>query len=132
MTQIDVKTLDIFAGIIGGTDSLIIEIFLNIETGDKFFSVAIFDREPITVVYKYPKVNPIIYQLINYIESCGKTKIENGSVYGPHLVRKSTEVKEYYLYETSLDDETFILEEDIVSKNTKLRYHKYFKEMIDF
>ena len=131
MGAIDVKMLDLYVGIIGGTDSVIIEVFMNTDTGNKYFSFSIFDNNPYTHVYQYPDVNPIIYSLIDYIEQCGPTRIENGSVYGPHLIRKKNPNRDYYIYETYHEDETFILHSDIVTKETPIPNEEWFMNLIN-
>jgi hypothetical protein len=133
MDTIDVKVLKtVGAALTGDTldiDSVMIDIFLNKETGDKYFSFTVLNGEPTTQIYTYPDVNPVVYELIDFIEKRGPMVVNTGYLYGPHLY-KSREPK-HYIGMVGDNDETFILKDDLVSKESKLNYEQLLKDIMD-
>jgi hypothetical protein len=132
MVQINVKLLKVYAGALGGDDSVHVSVYLNKETGDKYFSFTIFGSDATTQIYQYPEINPIVYSVIDYIEKCGESRIEGGSVYGPHLLRKRNKNQNggYALFDVLHDGEMFILEGDIISKDMPICDQEWFENLV--
>lgn len=127
MAQIDVKLLKIYAGAIGGDDLVDVSVYLNKETGDKYFSFTVLSRDATTQIYQYPYVNPMVYSVIDYIEKCGESRIEDGCVYGPHLLRQTGG---YALFDLLHDGETFIMQDDIVGGDIRLCHQEWFENLV--
>lgn len=130
---IDVKVLKTVGASLTGheldIDSIMIDIYLNKETGDKYFAFTIYSGNPTTQIYTYPDVNPVLYELIDFIEQRGQNVVRTGHLYGPHFY-ESREPK-HYIGMVGDDPDTFILKEDLVPKESKLHFERLFKNLMD-
>jgi len=75
MTQINVKLVEIYAGILTSSSMVIIEIFKVEDNDMQYYSYSYtegHDYIPLyTQVYVYPDVNPFVYKIIDYIKNVG-------------------------------------------------------------
>jgi len=127
---INVKRLEIFAGKIYDNKAILIEDFINEETDDKYLSYTVLDKQCITNVYKYPDINPILYELIQYIQNCGTSYTINNKVYGPNLIN-TFDRSIYYIFDLINDDNNLIIDyTDIVSKNTPIELQTFIESII--
>jgi len=134
MAQINVKLSEIYAGILSSSSMVIIEVFKAEDSDRKYYSYTEDNeyRTPHIQVYIYPDVNPIIYEMIEYIKKCGVTQIlDNGNVVGPHLTRKRNHNETgYLLYQINQGEEPSILENEIVAKNTPIHDQDWFEMLV--
>ena len=114
-----------------GGVSVLIDVFINEVTGDKYFSFTVSDMRPTTQTFLYPNVNPMVFSLMDYIEQRGRTTVEDGILLGPHLTRESTTQQEYYLCDETINNAILaILVEDVVPMETPLRLESYFATLV--
>ena len=132
MTQINVKLVEIYGGVLGGASSVIIEVFKAEDNDTLYYSYTESgERHENTQVYVYPEVNPIIYDLINFSKKCGQIQIlDSGEVYGPHLTRKLKNNGGYILYHINPSEEPSILKSDIVTKNTPIPDQDWYEMLV--
>jgi hypothetical protein len=132
---IDVKVKKTIAGIMTYGESIIIQVLLDEATGNKYYSYTILNDSQTTLVFKYPEVHPRVYSIMNYINLCGTAIVqEDGSIYGPHLIRRDK--FNYYVgyMKTACDNGsafTFIENQDIVPKDTPLPWDSAFNILIE-
>jgi hypothetical protein len=134
MTQINVKLVEIYAGILTSSSMVIIEVFKDEENDTRYYSYT-EDHEHNrihTQVYMCPDVNPIVYKMIDYIKKCGITRIlDNGDVVGPHLTRKRNHNENgYLLYQINQNEEPSILKTDIVPATTLIDDQEWFEQLV--
>ena len=133
MTQINVKLIEIYGGVLSGGSSIIIEVFKAEDSDTKYYSYTESgERHENTQVYVYPEVNPIVYDIINYSKKCGVTRIlDDGAICAPHLTRKeSYNENGYVIYNINPDEEPSILKSDIVSKFTPIPDQDWFEILV--
>jgi hypothetical protein len=135
MTQINVKLVEVYGGVLSGTSSSIIEIFQSKDSDVKYYSYTeSCDRYENTHIYIYPDVNPIIYQMIDFIKKCGPTLIDKdtGNVCGPHLTRKLNNNKNggYILYRITPNQEIALSATDIVPATTLIPDQDWFEQLV--
>lgn len=93
--MLSLKSLEFFGGVLisntfADDAQVLVEISIDQLTGDKYFIYTTTGDVEEEIVYKYPDVNPIVYQVLNLIQAKGDSFInENSMLCGPHLCRNS-------------------------------------------
>ena len=133
MAPINVKLLEVYGGILSGSSSVLIEIFKAEDSDIRYYSYTESgEKHENTLVYMYPYVNPIIYQMVDFIKKCGETRIlDNGDVVGPHLTRKRNHNDTgYILYHINPDEEPSIASVDIVSESEPIPDQDWYAKLV--